>query len=255
MRSPKYGDLNSQTYHFGKSRLVKKLCFGFLGSDSWKEPVGSLTTPLFDLCRQVSFGTACWLLFSFPVRKLLTRAPIPLSSIPRRWWSLLVKRSWFRGIIDRADEPEIKRTGVERALPFVLGPPIHSTPYVEYRIKQLGDRFTSSLVNEWTGVPVQPLKQKIPHRRIEKMRSLFRIGRRVHAWRRLWLAPVLEYVTVNYPQLLVPGSPDWVDDQPGLQVDYRVTRSPIRSPFSFAPRLDEFIPTLCHDGSTIFRAC
>nr|WAK77911.1 MAG: hypothetical protein [Botourmiaviridae sp.] len=236
MRSRSFGDLNSQTYNYDRSRMVRKLCFGFLGSDSWKCPVGSLTTPLFELCRQVSFRTATWLLFSFPVRRLLARVPSSLSSIPRRWWGLLVKRTWFRALIENApDNPPTVSVGESRALPFVLGPPIHSTPYVEERIKLMGDRVTSELVNEWKGVPVVPRKEKIPHRSVTKERSRFRLTRSIHAWRRLWLRPVLEYVTLNAPQLLVAGTPDWVDDQPGLQAEVKISRKPIRSPFSFAP--------------------
>lgn len=253
MRSKRYGDLNSQTYRYDKSRMVKKLCFGFLGSDSWKEPVGSLATPLFGLCKQLAFSTAAWLLVAFPVRKLLSRTNIPLSSIPRRWWGYLVKKNWFRGLMDRASDPEIRETGVVRSLPFVLGPPIHSTEYLEARLRDLGDKYISSRVKEWTGVPVPPAKQKIPHRKFLKLRSKFRLGRQCQMWKRLWLAPVLELVKDRCPEILVSGCPDWVDDQPGLQVHYRITRSFMR-PLSFAPR-DEFIPTLCHDGSTVLCAC
>jgi hypothetical protein len=261
MRSRKYGDLNSQTYNYGRSRMVKKLCFGFLASDSWKEPVGTLARPLFDLCKQLNFATAAWLLTAFPVRQLLVRVPIPLSSIPRRWWAFLVKKNWFRGLIDRSDEPRVVKTGYPRALPFVLGPPIHSTPYLECRIRDLGDKFISSSVNEWSGVPVPPEKQTIPHRKFPKLRSRFRLGRQCHAWKRLWLKPVLELVTEQCPDILVSGCPDWVDEQPGLQVHYRVTRSPLRRPFSFAPPSSysaqgsvyqsEVVPTLSIQGTVL----
>nr|WAK77871.1 MAG: hypothetical protein [Botourmiaviridae sp.] len=261
MRSPKYGDLNSQTYHYGKSRMVKKLCFGFLGSDSWKCPVGSLVTPLFELCKQLSFGTSVWTLFSFPIRKLFARVPSSLPSIPRRWWGLLIKRSWFRGLVDSASEPEVKTVGVERALPFVLGPPIHSNPGLEWKIKLMGNRVIARSVSEWKGVPVQPRKSKILHRTVTKVRSIFRLGRRVGSWRRLWLAPVLDYLTCNMPHLFVGGNPDWVDDQPGLCADILVTRTPIRSPLSFAPPVrysnrglvyqSESVPELTIDGTVL----
>ncbi|QKI79949.1 RNA-dependent RNA polymerase [Erysiphe necator associated ourmia-like virus 120] len=255
MRSRKFGDLNSQTYNYGRSRKVKKLCFGFLGSDSWKQPVGSLTTPLFELCRQVSFATAAWLLFSFPVRRLLSRVPSSLPAIPRRWFGFLVKRSWFRALLD-SPEPEIESVGVSRSLPFSLGPPLaETTPFIEARIKAMGDRLIRDHVNECKGVPVQPREQKIPHRRAEKLRSKFRISRATGPWRRLWLTPVLDYMTCHFPHLLMGGNQVWVDDQPGLQSTYEIVRSPIRFPLSFSPRLDEFIPTLCPDGSTIFCAC
>jgi len=254
MRSKKYGDLNSQTYNYGKSRMVLKLCFGFLGSDSWKEPVGSLATPLFELCNQLKFSTATWLLVAYPVRRLLARTLPPLSSIPSRWWNFLVKKGWFRGLLDTAD-PEPTKTGVERKVPFVLGPPIHSTPYLESRIREASDREVNRLVNEWRGVPVSPVKQKIPHRTFSKLRSKFRMTRVVSCWKRLWVAPVLEAVQNSCPEILISGAPKWVIDQPGLEPAYCLVRRPIRFPFDFSPRIDEFVPLTLADGSKIFYAC
>nr|UUW21010.1 MAG: putative RNA-dependent RNA polymerase [Sanya botourmia-like virus 2] len=254
MRSKTYGDLNSQTYRYDKSRMVKKLCFGFLGSDSWKQPEGSLCTPLFELCQQLSFSTAAWLLVAFPVRKLLARAPLPLSSIPRRWWGFLVKKSWFRGLMDQSTFA-VEESGTERALPFVVGPPIHTTPYLESRIREMEDHVTRPIVKEWQGIPVCPLERKLPHRTFSKLRCKFRLRRAVLGWQRLWLAPVLEFVKFNCPSILVDGYPDWVDDQPGLQLSYQLIRTPMRRPFCFAPQLVDFVPFVRADGSKIFRAC
>ncbi|QKI79951.1 RNA-dependent RNA polymerase [Erysiphe necator associated ourmia-like virus 122] len=254
MRSKKYGDLNSQTYRYDKSRMVLKLCFGFLGSDSWKEPVGSLATPLFELCNQLKFATSAWLLVAFPVRRLLARVSLPLSSIPSRWWNFLVKKGWFRGLLDAAD-PEPVKLGVERKVPFALGPPIHSTPFLESRIREISDRVVNRLVNEWRGVPVPPIKQKIKHQTFQKVRSKFRLGRRIACWKRLWVAPVLEMIKDHCPDIFISGNPKWVIDQPGLEPHYSLTRSPIRRPFIFHPRIDEFVPLTLSDGSKIFVAC
>jgi len=254
MRSKKYGDLNSQTYRYDRSRKVLKLCFGFLGSDAWKEPVGSLATPLFELCSQLRFSTATWLLVAFPVRRLLARVLPPLSSIPSRWWNFLVKKGWFRGLLDRAD-PEPVKTGVERKVPFVLGPPIHSTPYLESRIREASDRYVNHLVNEWRGVAVRPIKQKITHPTFSKVRSKFYMTRTISCWKRLWVAPVLEAVYNCCPEILISGAPKWVIDQPGLESEYRLVRRPIRFPFTFSPRIDEFVPLTLSDGSKVFFAC
>jgi hypothetical protein len=91
-------------------------------------------------------------------------------------------------------------------------------------------------------VLVPPVEERVPHGRFEKLRSRFRIGRRLEGWRRLWIAPVLEAVTRRCPHLLVPGFPDWVDDQPGLQLSYRLTRSFRYRPPSFAPPLPDAVP-------------
>lgn len=237
MRSKTYGDLNSQTYRYDRSRLVKKLCFGFLASDSWKQPEGSLTTPLFDLCSQLKFATAARLLIAFPVRQLLARAVVPLSSVPRRWWNFLVKKNWFRGIIDRERLPETFTTGSERKLPYVLGPPVKTRPWIESNIRERDRVFTAWQVKDWQGIPVTPYESKTPHGPMPKLRSPFRLRREVLGWRRLWLKPTLDYYQEKYPDIFINDNPLWVDDQPGLQRQYRLIRSPIRRPFSFGPVL------------------
>jgi hypothetical protein len=233
MRSLIYGDLNSQTFCYRKGRKVKKLCFGFLGSESWKEPVDTLANPLFDLCKQVSFKTATYLLTCRPIRLLLRRSPIPLSSIPRRWWNFLVKKHWFRSCVDSSPSP-VESSGTERKLPFVLGPPISTTPALEREIKAADEEVIRFYVNEWTGVPVSPIKERRPTVNEGLWKSPFRLRRRIGRWERLWLAPTLEAFTRFYYRFLVTGNDDWIDDQPGLQVGYRLVRQ-FRKPVSFAP--------------------
>lgn len=247
MRSKEYGDLNSQTYRYSKRRMVKKLCFGFLASDSWKEPVGSLATPLFDLCRQVRYSTATSLLTSRPVRSLFRRAPIPLQTIPHRWWNFLVKKAWFRGSIDR-DPVEATREGTERKLPFVLGPPIVTSGAIEAEIRAADQEVIAVCVNEWAGRPVCPLSETRPAPKDGVYRSRWKLGRVVEGWRRLWLAPTLEAFWLRYSHLFVPDGQEWVDEQPGLQLTYKLTRKP-RKPFSFAPpALPDAIQVLTIDG-------
>nr|UUW21011.1 MAG: putative RNA-dependent RNA polymerase [Sanya botourmia-like virus 4] len=238
MRSKTYGDLNSQTYRYDRSRLVKKLCFGFLASDSWKQPEGSLATPLFDLCAQLKFSTSARLLIAYPVRRLLARALVPLSSIPRRWWNFLIKKGWFRGVVDRnSDIPVTDTFGAERKLPYVLGPPIHSSPWAESRIRELDKKCTADHVEDWLGIPVPAFGSKTKLDRMPKLRSIFRIRRESLGWRRLWLKPVLDYLSGKHPDLFVEGYPLWVDDQPGLQLAYKLVRSPMRRPLNFSPSL------------------
>nr|QKI79892.1 RNA-dependent RNA polymerase [Erysiphe necator associated ourmia-like virus 62] len=237
MRSTVYGDLNSQTYRYDKGRFVHKFCFGFLGSDSWKEPVGSLAVPLFDLCRQLRFSNAAWLLTTYPVRKLLARVPIPLSSFPRRWWGYLVKKKWFRGLVDQVKPTEVIQLGTERKLPFVLGPPINSSPKIERQIKEAENEVTADYVRSWQGIPVCPIKEKVPHGKLTVLRSRFRLKRVVLGWRRLWLAPVLEALQDNLPEVFVSGYPDWVDEQPGLQLEYKLSREWGYRPPKFSPPL------------------
>jgi len=177
------------------------------------------------------------LLIAYPIRRLLARALVPLSSIPRRWWNFLVKKNWFRGVVDRFSNPVTETTGAERKLPFVLGPPIHSSPWAESRIRELDKKCTADHVEDWLGIPVVPYESKTKLGRMPKLRSPFRIRRQPLGWRRLWQKPVLDYLQDKHPDLFVEGYPLWVDEQPGLQLAYKLVRSPMRHPLSFSPPL------------------
>jgi hypothetical protein len=246
MSSKRYGDLNSQTFDFTTRRVLRKLCFGFLASDSWKEPEGSLCEPLFELCNQVSFKTATWLLSCRQVRSLFARIPPPLSSIPRRWWSWLVKKRWFRDALN-SDEPDVVESGVERKLPFVYGPPlISSDDEIEDMIKEAENVVTRRIVDGWIGLPVHPIDRKVPHRQMKKEKNI-RLGRERSHWERLWLEPVLDYAQRKYSHCLQHGTPDWVADQPGLTVKWKVTRKFVDK-FMFAPTLFDEVPLLTEQG-------
>jgi hypothetical protein len=113
---------------------------------------------------------------------------------------------------------------------------------VEAAIREADDEITRDIVKSWVGVPVHPVKETIPHGRFQKLRSKFRLSRKVLGWRRLWLAPVLEAFTEKYFELLVDGNPDWVDEQPGLQVSYKLHREFCYRPPKFSPPPPLVIP-------------
>jgi len=238
MRSQEYGDLNSQTFSYRKGRLVKKLCFGFLLSDSWKQPSGSLCGPLFDLCRQVKFSTASWLLTTYPVRRLFERADIPIQTVPRRWWSWLIKKSWFRGLVS-AGERDVRATGVKRQLPYVLGPTIASTESLERNIKRFEEDTISDIVKEWIGRPSRPYEEKVRHVAHVRRRCPHRLTRTCTGWKRLWLKPVLDFLTSNFPLLFEEG--DWIDEQPNLQMTWKISYGKIHH-YDFRPQLLDAVP-------------
>jgi len=77
---------------------------------------------------------------------------LTLNSVPRRWYSFLVKRWWFRRLILR--HHEVEETGVERVIPMVKGPPIrreYQNAGVEAAITLLDEGFSEGYVKRWRG--------------------------------------------------------------------------------------------------------
>jgi hypothetical protein len=258
MRSARWGDLNSTTYDFKSSRFVRRLCFGFLGTDSWKEPEGSVVGPLFDLVSQLKFSTSAWLLNTYQVQCIFSRVNPPLSIFPRRWWQFLVKKRWFRNSLCLPDRV-VEESGVERKLPLVLGPPLKvSTPSMECHLRKLARRVTRFAVNEWRGHICAPIKKKIGKVAPPK-RSAYpniRLSRGTPQWRRLWCEPVLELLKRKLPGLLEWENPDWIAEQPDLTTYVPLKRSATRPcAYPFGPPtsfLQDSLPLLI-DGEVVLR--
>jgi len=256
MRSTRWGDLNSTTWDFRKSRFVPRLSFGFFGTELWKLPEGSAIDSLFLLVKQVRFSTAAWLLNIRPVQSMFSRVRPALTSFPRRWWQFLVKKRWFRNCMS-LPEGDIEADGVERKLPFVLGYPLReSFPAYEKEIARLERKVTRIYVKEWRGRMVAPSKKKVESRSIPTKNSCLniRLERGAPVWRRLWLEPVLRYFERNFNHLFLFENPDWLEDQPSLQVTIPLVRKSMR-PLSFAPPLSvlhETVPLINKDGTLVY---
>lgn len=259
MRSGRWGDLNSSTYDFSSSRFVRRLCFGFLGTDSWKEPEGSVLGPLFDLVSQLRFSTAAWLLNTYQVQCIFSRVDPPISIFPRRWWQFLVKKRWFRNTFS-LPERVVDTKGFERKLPLVLGPPLkESTPSMEEHLKKLARRVTRYNVREWRGQMCKPIEKKVRKCPPPKRNAYpnVRLSRGTPQWRRLWCEPVLELLKRRCPHLLEWSNPDWIAEQPDLTIYLPLKRSatrpcayPFRPPTTF---LQDCVPLVLDDGSTVLR--
>jgi len=237
MVSRRYGDLNSTTYDYRRGRFIRKLSFGFLGSEAWKTPEESLAAPLFELCDRVQFATAAWLLNSYPIRALLNRAPVALSSIPRRWWNFLVKKSWFRATMINL-QSEVETHGKdERKVPLVLGPPLDygsisasKRAEVESMIRATEQDITFRWVRDNIGKPVYPLSKERPHRGACKARTHpgIRITRSEPSWRRLWMPEVLDILTSRLSaNQFCQKDTTFVTDQPGLSTTRSLVLTPI----------------------------
>ncbi|QDB75009.1 MAG: RNA-dependent RNA polymerase [Phaeoacremonium minimum ourmia-like virus 3] len=256
MRSKRWGDLNSMTFDFRRRLFVPRLDFGFLGTNLWKEPEGTVADCLFSLVSRIRFATAAWLLNLRPIQEIFSRLPPALSLIPRRWWQFLVKKRWFRDCLSMSD-PLTVSSGVERKLPFVLGPPlIESSPAIEKEIARLDRKVIRSCVGEWRGVMACPISKKVRGRALPSRKnhsSNIRLARGRPEAKRLWLEPVLSYLQRNYfDKFLYDKNETWICDQPGLQFTIPLIRSSIR-PIHFAPAFGDCVPELNAEGETIYR--
>nr|UYL95458.1 MAG: RNA-dependent RNA polymerase [Jinan Botou tick virus 1] len=259
MRSARWGDLNSTTYDFRAGRFVRRLCFGFLGTDSWKEPEGSVVGPLFDLVGQLKFSTSAWLLNTYQVQCIFTRVNPPLSLIPRRWWQFLVKKRWFRNTFS-IQERDCEVTGSERKLPLILGPPLkESSGPVEAKLARLERYVTRKAVSMWRGHLCAPVEKKIRKVPLPKRNAYpnIRLSRGSPIWRRLWCEPVLRLLEARSPELFDYSNSDWISDQPNLTTFVPLKRSAIRpSAYNFGPNhllLPDCVPVVLDDGTTVLR--
>nr|WAK77884.1 MAG: RNA-dependent RNA polymerase [Botourmiaviridae sp.] len=240
LRSSRFGDLNSTTFDFKKNRFVPRLNFGFLGTNLWKEPDGTVADCLFSLVSRVRFSTAAWLLNLRPVQSIFTRCRVALTLFPRRWWQFLVKKRWFRVAMSLDDDVKVVTAACgpsfERKLPFSLGPPLAvSTPAMEAEIQRLERKVARASVAEWRGRYCVPPKINVkakPLPRVRRCENVF-LRRGTPVWRRLWSTPVLAYLERNFSGYFQYENVDWVDDQPGLQVVIPLERKLTRT--SFAP--------------------
>ncbi|QGY72584.1 RNA dependent RNA polymerase [Plasmopara viticola lesion associated ourmia-like virus 54] len=230
MVSKRFGELNSTVFDFSSERFVRKLSFGFLLSESVKLPAESMASEIFKLASQLSFPTASSFLTSFFCREAFRRAPIPTSSIPRRWRTWLVKKGWFRDALLSGTQDAVKEE--ERKLPFVLGPPLFEpTDFKERAITTLDNIFVVSQVVIWNrGLFAAPRSYRLHPPRLKReeqkkfRRILLRLGKK--SPRRLWLKPTLDLVSERFPEWLQHcGTEKTVVDQKGLTWERKWLRS------------------------------
>jgi len=247
-------ELNSSIFHVGKNCFIKKRNFGFLQFNYTPDEDGC---GVFELCNQLRYKTAVKLLTCPQVRLILANRPLAVSSVPRRWWHFLVRRSWFRQIIvgEEPEEPE------RRQVPLKAGPILKELPgslgeVAERMIRKAEREYEVQLAASWRGVAsnceVRKLVPSVPKRKWEKKKWILKKGPR--KWERLWYPTVLEAIESRYPELLdYSNDGPWAQDQPGLRTRqsylfYHPTKLDFQPPFSG-------IAMIFEDGSRRFVEC
>lgn len=222
-------ELNSRVYLVSKGRLVRKLNFGFLRP--YPQHTDSLLEPVMQLCMLLRPSTVSWFLTNPVISGILSEREINPSLVPKRWWSFLVKRSWFRLRI--LEPPEVVTiSGEERVIERVLGPPLKeefaSRPGVADAIGDLEDEYARQFVRENEGRKVRPVQQALLPRVHDRRGADWLIYRkRRPVYKRLWVKRVLDLILAQVPEALAFGtvySPGLQDDlQPrlGLRIKLR----------------------------------
>jgi hypothetical protein len=143
---------------------------------------------------------------------------ISLSSLPRSWFRSLIRRRWFRDSLGRGP-PAVRRVGVDRSVPTVLGPPPKACTY--QFVSKVASQLTRDHVERFRGVSVKPLKVSLDRRGIDLSplpRSPWRLGVKRY-WSFLWPTELLDFFLRKFPHLLLsPADCDeaWLDDHPFL---------------------------------------
>lgn len=186
-------------------KFVRSLKFGFLRTNT--TPTEQLSS-IFSLCDSVSFSVATFVLRHYRIKDIIQNRDIPVSVVPRRWWSFLVKRWWFRAAVVKCPV-DVEHRGDERVLPMVMGPLLAdewAKEEVEEAVRDLEKAETEKLVHNWRGVMCIPNRRKLVS--WSSQRSLPTVGkdrilvRKPYTLRRLWMKPVLDFLRRVTPECL-----------------------------------------------------
>nr|QXN75334.1 MAG: RNA-dependent RNA polymerase [Grapevine-associated botourmia-like virus 6] len=220
LRSSRYAELNSTVYDSKRDRLIDKMCFGFLSTESWKQPAESIVSEIFRLVRFLRRDNARWFITTHPLRQAFRRVRPPVSAVPRSWRGFLLKKWWFRECIFAA-ERSAESTGAERKLNFVYGPPLcEPDDNKERAIRGLDKIPTISQAWEWRGKLCCPPHRTVTAGRLKAedkrkyKKMVLRVGPSVP--KRLWLKETLDLVERFLPHWLQRCPPTNIADQPGL---------------------------------------
>jgi len=251
LQSRRFAELNSTVYDSKRDRLIDKMCFGFLSTESWKQPAESLVSEIFRLVRFLRRDNARWFITTFPLRQAFRRVCPPVSSIPRSWRSFLLKKWWFRECIFAA-ERSAESTGTERKLDFEYGPPLIEPDQIKERaIRELDSITTVGQAHLWRGrlcAPPQRTVHALALKKADKIKYkkyVLRTGPSIPV--RLWMSQTLRLVEQYMPHWLQwCPTPHSTQDQLGLK-KLKVWKA-CSKPTLWRPALEDVVPEWSPSG-------
>jgi len=224
-------DLNSQSFFIRRGQLAPKPVLSFFRPYR-KEPGCLLTEVLSGL--STFRGETKSLVVNCLMRYEIAARQIDLSTLSKRDYQLLSKKSWFRRALTDGPAPTIKR-GVKRSVEMVVGPPPKASLYSIF--DRMSKDVAGDLVTEWTGVPVKPFRESIDYVSYRERSSQtpsyqppsFRqLQRGPRLWSFVWPKPVYEHFKIYGDRVFVSENARrsaWIDDHPCLHVTMELVRS------------------------------
>jgi len=224
-------DLNSQSFFIRRGQLAPKPVLSFFRP--YRREPGCLLTEVLDGLRTfrgevISLVVNCLMRFEISARQ------IDLSTLSRREYSILSKKSWFRRALTDGAAPTVKK-GVRRSVEMVIGPPPKASLYGVF--DTLAKDVAGDMVSRWTGVPVKPEKVSIDYAAFRERSSQtpsyqppsFRVLRRgPKLWSFVWPRPVYDHFMMYEDRAFVTNKARrslWIDDHPCLQVSVDLVRT------------------------------
>jgi len=224
-------DLNSQSFFIRRGQLAPKPVLSFFRP--YRREPGCLLTEVLEGLRTfrgevVSLVVNCLMRFEISARQ------IDLSTLSRREYSILSKKSWFRRALTDGAAPVVKK-GVRRSVEMVIGPPPKASLYGVF--DTMAKDVAGDMVSRWTGVPVKPEKVSIDYAAFRERPSQtpsyqppsFRVLRRgPKLWSFVWPRPVYEHFMMYEDRAFVTNKARrslWIDDHPCLQVSVDLVRT------------------------------
>lgn len=212
--SPRFGELNSRCFDYGRGRLLPKISLSFLRPVE-RNQTGDILPGILEGIKHMRTGIQEWIVCSL-MRHEISLREISLGALPRFWVTLLLRRRWFRDALHRGAAPS-REFGDDRSLPIVLGP----LPRPEYygEISRLSRILAVSHVRRWEGVRASPHRSYVLRGTVASRlpRSSFLTKVQV-TWGFLW-PERLAFLATRHPEWLAPISfsrRKWVDDHPFL---------------------------------------
>jgi len=224
-------DLNSQSFFIRRGQLAPKPVLSFFRPFR-KEP-GCLLTEVLDGISTFR-GEVKSLVVNCLMRFEIAARQIDLSTLSKREYQILSKKSWFRRALTDGPAPTIKK-GVKRSVEMVVGPPPKASLYSIFDI--MSKDVAGDVVSRWTGVPVKPEKVSIDYASYRERSSQtpsyqppsFRqLQRGPRLWSFVWPKPVFEHFSSFGDRVFVTENTRrslWIDDHPCLHVSMELVRS------------------------------
>jgi len=224
-------DLNSQRFFLRRGQLAPKPVLSFFRP--YKKEPGCLLAEVLDGLSTFR-GEVKSLVVNCMMRFEIAARQIDLSTLSRREYQILSKKSWFRRALTDGPAPVIRK-GVRRSVEMVVGAPPKASLYPIFDV--MAKDVAGDMVSRWTGQPVKPEKVSIDYASYRERSSQtpsyqppsFRVLQRgPKKWSFVWPKPVYDHFLLYEDRAFVSENARrslWIDDHPCLHVTMELVRS------------------------------